>query len=81
VLDVNVTRALSRCTSVDHVDGRLVIAAHDGQAFWREAEVGHDGAHVSSMLCGGNSGKEFGFSGAGSCDGLCFVSVGDGAAA
>ena len=74
------TRALSRYTSVDHIDGRLVIAVHDSRAFRREAEVGHDGLHVLSMLGGGNSGKEFCFSGAGSCDGLCFASVGDGAA-
>jgi len=46
----------------------------------RKAEVSHDGAHVSSMLCCGNSGKEFRFGGAGSSDGLRLTSVGDSAA-
>jgi len=74
-----VTRALSGYTRVDHIDGRLIIAMHDSRAFRRETEVGHDGAHVSSMLCGGNRGKEFCFGGAGSSDGLRLASVRDGA--
>ena len=74
------TRALSGYTSVDHVDGRLIITIHDSQAFRGEAETGHDGVHILSMLCGGCSGKELRFSGAGSSDGLHFASVGDGAA-
>jgi len=58
MMDVNVTRALSGHTSVDHVDSRLIIAVQDGGAGRRKAEVGHDGAHVASMLGGGISGKE-----------------------
>jgi len=54
VPDINVTRALSGHKSVDHNDGRLVIAAHDSWRLWREAEVGHDRSHISSMLRGGN---------------------------
>jgi len=77
VLNINVTRALSGDTSIDHVDCRLVVAIHDGRAFRRKAEVSHDGAHVSSMLRCGNSGKEFRFGGAGSGDGLRLTSVGD----
>jgi len=46
----------------------------------RKAEVGHDCSHASSMLCGGNSGKELRFGGAVSSDRLCLASVGDGAA-
>jgi len=61
VLDINVTRALSRHTSVDHIDGQLVVAAHDGRALRRKAEVSHDGSHVSSVLRGGNYGKELCF--------------------
>jgi len=80
VLDINVTRALSRHTSVDHVDGRLVVAVHDSRAFRRKAEVGHDCLNVSSMLCSGTSGKDLRFGGAGSSDRLCFALVGDGAA-
>jgi len=80
VLNINVTRALSGDMSIDHIDGRLVVAIHDGRAFGRKAEVSHDGAHVSSMLRCGNSGKDFRFSGAGSGDGLRLTSVGDSAA-
>jgi len=74
-----VKRAISRYTSVDHIDGRLIIAMHDGRAFRRVTYVGHDGAHVSSMLHGGDSGKELRFDGAGSSDGLGFASVRQGA--
>jgi len=80
VLNINVTRVLSGYTSVDHIDGRLVVAIHDGRAFGWKAKVGHDCAHVSSMFRCGNSGKEFRFSGAGSGDGLRLTSVGDSAA-
>jgi len=80
VLNINVTRALSGYASVDHIDGRLVVAMHDGRAFGRKAKVSHDCTHISSMLCCGNSGKEFRFSGAGSGDGLRLTSVGDSAA-
>jgi len=80
VLDINVTRALSGDTGVDHIDSRLVVAMHDGRAFGRKAKVSHDCAHVSSMLRGGNSGKEFRFSGAGSGDGLRLTAAGDSAA-
>jgi len=79
VLDVNVTGALRGHTSVDHIDGRLVIAVHDCRAFRREAEVCHDCSHVLSMLRGGNSGKEPRFGGAGSSDRLHFALVRDGA--
>jgi len=80
VLNVNMTRALSGYTGVDHIDGRLVVTIHDGRAFGWKAKVGHDCTHVSSMFCCGNSGKEFRFSGAGSGDGLRLTSVGDSAA-
>jgi len=75
-----VTRALSGDTSVDHIDGRLVVATHDGRAFWWKAKIGHDCAHVSSMLRGGNSGEKFRFGGARSGDRLRLASVGNGAA-
>jgi len=61
VLDINVTRALSGYTSVDHIDGQLVVAVHHGRAFRRKAKIGHDGTHVSSMLRGGNCGEELRF--------------------
>jgi len=80
VPDVNVTRALSGDTSVDHIDGLLVVAMHDGGAFWWKAKIGHDCAHMSSMLCGGNSGEKFRFGGARSGDRLRLASVGNGAA-
>jgi len=80
VLNINVTRALSGYASVDYIDGRLVVAIHDGRAFGRKAKVSHDCAHISSMLRCGNSNKEFRFSGAGNGDGLCLTSVGDSAA-
>ena len=79
MLDINVTRALGGDLGVDHIDGRLVVAIHDGGAFGWKSKVGHDRAHVSSMLRCGNSGKEFRFSGAGSGDGLRLASVGDSA--
>jgi len=82
VLDVNVMRALSWDTSVDHVDGRLVVAVHDGRAFGWKAKIGHCCVHVLSMLCGGNGGKKFRFGGARSGDRLRLTSalVGNGAA-
>jgi len=80
ILDINVTRALSGHTSVDHVDSQLIIAVQGGGAVWREAEVGHDCEYVASILCSGNSSMELRFSGASSSDGLCFASVGDGTA-
>jgi len=81
VLNINVTRALSGYTSVDHIDGRLVVTIHDGRAFWWKAKVGHDCAHVSSMLRCCDSGKEFRFSGAGSGNGLRLAAVGSYSAA
>jgi len=80
VLNINVTRALSGYTSVDHIDGRLVVTMHDGRALGSKAKVGHDCAHASSMFRCGNSSKEFRFSGAGSGDGLRLTLVGDSAA-
>jgi len=68
VLHVNVTRVLSGDMSVDHVDGGLVVAMHDGGAFGRKAKVGHGRAHAASVFRCGNSGEEFRFSGAGSGD-------------
>ena len=73
------TRALSGYTSVDHIDCQLIIAVQDGRTFRREAKVRHDGAHVSSMFCSGNRGKELRFGGAGSSNGLHLASARDGA--
>jgi len=47
-----VTRALSGHTSIDHVDGQLVVATPDGRAFGWKAKISHDGTHVPSMLGG-----------------------------
>jgi len=81
VLDVNVTRALSGHSSVDHVCGRLVVATHDGGTFGQKAKISHDSAHVPGMFGSRNGDKEFRFSGTGSGDGLRLASVGDSAAA
>jgi len=81
VLDVNVTRSFSGHSSVDHIDGRLIVATHDGRTFGWKANVSHDGTHVPGMFGGSNGGKEFRFSGAGSGDGLRLASVGHSAAA
>jgi len=81
MLDINVTRALSGHTSIDHIDGRLVVATHDGGAFGWKAKISHDGTHAPSMLGGSNGSKEFRLSGASSGDGLRLASVGHSAAA
>jgi len=70
VLDINVTRSLSGHTSVDHIDGRLVVAMHDGRTFGWKAKIRHGGTRAPGMFGGSNGGKEFRFSGAGSSDGL-----------
>jgi len=81
MLDINVTRALSGHTSVDHIDDPLVVATRGGRAFGWKAKVSRDGTHAPSMFGSSNGSKEFRFSGAGSSDGLRLASAGRSAAA
>jgi len=81
VLDVNVTRALSGHTSVDHVDGQLVVATHGGGTFGWKAKISHGGAHAPGVFGSRDGGKEFRFSRTGSGDRLRLALAEDSAAA
>ena len=62
VLDLDVTRSLGGHTSVDHVNGRLVILVDGGRLGLGESEFLHNRPDVSGLLGCGDSGEEFGLS-------------------
>ena len=62
VLDIDMTRALSGNTSVDHVDGGLVVTIQRCRFAWREPQLLHNGAEVARMFSSGDSSEELGFS-------------------
>jgi len=68
VLDIDMTRTLSGNTSVDHVDGGLVVTMQWCRFTWREPQLLHDGTKAARMFSSGDSSKEFRFSGAGGSD-------------
>jgi len=78
VLDFNMTRAISRHPSVDHIDGWLVITVRDSRALRGKSQLSHDHKEVLSVLCWCDSCHEFSLSGTSGCDWLCRAAAWDG---
>lgn len=77
MLDVNVTRAFGRYTSVDHLDGRHVVFVDGrGTDLW-EPQFLQDRAKILRMFGCQDRSEKLSFSGAGGSDGLCLGAVGD----
>ena len=78
MLDINVTGALGRDASVDHVDSRHVVFVDWGGTGLGKTEFEEDRAKVLRMFSCDNCSQKFGFSGAGGCDGLGLSAVRNG---
>ena len=75
VLDVNVTRSLSRNSSIDHFDrGHVVLVDRSGSMLWK-SEFFQNEPQVPGMFSSENGGKKLSFGGAGSRDGLRLSAV------
>ena len=77
VLDVDVTGAFCRASSIDHFDGRFVVFVKNGRSFLSEAKLMEKEAQVFGNLGSSNGSNEFSLSGAGGSDGLSFGTVGN----
>ena len=80
VLNINVAGALSRNTSVDHLDSRLVVFVDRSRVMLGKTQLFQNSTEVFGMLRSKNSSKELSFSRAGCSDGLRLGTVRDGAA-
>ena len=80
VLNVDMPRAFGRDASIYHVDGRFVVVVDDSGLCLSKPKFLEDHTEVFCLLGGKDCGKKFRFRGACGSDGLCFASVGDGAA-
>ena len=80
VLNFYMPRVFGRDASIYHVDGRFVVIVDDSGLCLSKPKFFEDHTEVFCLLGSKNCGKKSRFRGACGCDGLCFASVGDGAA-
>ena len=78
VLDVNVTRAISRLTAIDDMYSRHVVFVHGSGTGLGEAQLVHNSSEAPSVFCSKYGSWEFCFGGACSCDGLSLCVTGGG---
>ena len=75
VLDVDVSGAFGRASSIDHFDGRFVVFVKNGRTFLSEAKLMENEVEVFGNLGSSNGSNEFSLSGAGGSDGLSLGTV------
>ena len=79
MLNVNVTRASGRATSIDHFDGRLIIFENRSGSNLSETEFTKNGTEILGNFCSFDSSKKLGLGARGGSDCLSVTAIGNNA--
>ena len=75
IVNINMMRAFSGDTVVDHIDGRHIVFIEWGRAILGVSEFEKDGTQVLCVLCRCDSGKKLSFGAGDSSGSLSFRAI------